>query len=238
MLEIIAQSLEDALTIERMGGNRIELIQSLGEGGLTPSVGLVKAVLSAVSIPVNVMIRPHSRHFRYSPEDLEIMREDVLTMEKLGVKHVVLGILDEDGLPDMGAMEKLLADTHLTVTFHRAIDESADLRASLERLKSLSAITHVLTSGGEGKAEDYLDVLKNLIRNSGDLRIIVASGIHAGNLSAIRNELEYALSGDDPNGGHFDLHVGTGVRSSNVNHPVHAEEVEHLVAVYRKECCT
>ncbi len=46
MLEIIATSLADAIAAERSGANRLELCAALSEGGLTPSMGLVEAVVA------------------------------------------------------------------------------------------------------------------------------------------------------------------------------------------------
>lgn len=233
MLEIIAQSLKDAVTIEKNGGERIELISSLSEGGLTPSYGLVKQVICSVTIPVNVMIRPHSTSFRYSREDIEIMKEDARMFNELGVKHVVLGILDYQGLPNMEDIGYILEDTNLTATFHRAIDESSDLNTSLKLLASNKRITHVLTSGGPGKAEDNLPKIKEMLRDSDDLTIIIASGITAANINAIQNELDFIFENDEDSLKDYDMHVGTGVRSGDQGLPVSAEEVRQMVALYK-----
>lgn len=233
MLEIIAQTLNDAVTIEQNGGERIELIASLSEGGLTPSYGLVKQVICSVTIPVNVMIRPHSASFQYSREDIEIMKEDARMFNELGVKHVVLGILDYEGLPNMDDLSYILEDTNLTATFHRAIDESADLNTSLKLLMSNKRITHVLTSGGPGRAEDNLPKIKELLKESEDLTIIIASGVHAGNINAIQNEVDFIFENEARGLKEYDIHVGTGVRSGDQNLPVSAEEVRQMVALYK-----
>lgn len=44
MIEIIASTLRDAMNIEKGGGDRIELVSALSEGGLTPSIGLIKVL--------------------------------------------------------------------------------------------------------------------------------------------------------------------------------------------------
>ncbi|MGB4589992.1 MAG: copper homeostasis protein CutC [Clostridiaceae bacterium] len=235
MLEIIAESLEDAITIAECGGERIELIQSLGEGGLTPSYGLVKKVLTHVSIPINVMLRTQSKSFHYSMNDIEIMKEDALAFNGLGIKHVVLGILNTDGLPDIKAIEYILENTDLTATFHRAIDESADMMKALEMIKECNRITHILTSGGPGYAENNVEVIRNMIEHSGNVRIIVASGIHAGNINAIRNELDFGLASDASDGDNYDLHVGTGVRGRDYRNSVSSDELRELISLYEHE---
>lgn len=229
MIEIIAESVGDALAIEAGGGQRIELVQSLAEGGLTPSVGLVAEVLARVTLPVNVMLRPHARSFRYSREDIAVMQRDALTLEALGVRQVVLGILDEEGLPDLAAMEEVLQGTNLTVTFHRAVDASADPLKALARLQRYDRVTHVLTSGGPGRAEENVAMLQAMARQSGEgLTLIVARGVSHCNLEALHREI--AWQGED-NGSalSLDFHVGTGVREGHVDRPVEEEAVRRLM---------
>lgn len=234
MLEIIAETLEDARAIEKGGADRIELVSSLSEGGLTPSYGMVKAVLDEIRIPVNVMIRPHSRSFTYTKEDIQVMKEDARIFNEMGVRQVVIGILDQDGLPNLSALDEVLKDTRFTVTFHRAIDESVDVMESLDRLKDHKRVTHILTSGGAGKAEDHLDVLKEMIKTSKNQKIIVASGINQANLRAIQNEL--CFEGQGGNGERvFDLHAGTAVRNQRVDQPVLLDQVEKMVEIYQHD---
>ncbi len=232
MLEIIAETIEDARIIEKGGGERIELVSSLSEGGLTPSYGMVKSILLEVSIPVNVMIRPHSKSFNYSKEDIRVMKEDASIFQELGVKQVVLGMLDNEGLPDVAAMDEVLKDTTFNVTYHRAIDESSDVMKSLEILEDYNRVTHILTSGGPGKAMDNLEVLKEMVKTSKRLTIIAASGLSHGNLRAIENELEFEKESIDGELS-FDFHVGTAVRGGSVKSPVKIEEVKSLVDIYR-----
>lgn len=52
MLEVCIDSLESAINAIHGGAEELELCSSLGEGGLTPSVGLVKRILCLVSISV------------------------------------------------------------------------------------------------------------------------------------------------------------------------------------------
>ena len=232
MLEIIAETLRDAQIIEKNGGDRIELISALSEGGLTPSYGLVKQVISQVSIPVNVMIRPHSASFEYSSEDIEVMREDARIFNELGVKHVVLGVLDYEGLPNMEALAYILEDTNLTATFHRAIDESKDLLTSLALLETNKRITHVLTSGGPGKAADNIDMIRKLIHETEDITMILASGISKENLQAIRNDVDFTFETRMTGYRDYDIHVGTAVRGKTMPSQVRDKEVAALKEVY------
>ena len=58
LLEVIATTVADARAAAQAGADRLELVTAMGEGGLTPGIGLVAAVVEAVAIPVNVMVRP------------------------------------------------------------------------------------------------------------------------------------------------------------------------------------
>ena len=41
------------------------------------------------------MIRPHAKSFTYTEEEIEMMKEDIVVAQKLGVAGVVLGVLNE-----------------------------------------------------------------------------------------------------------------------------------------------
>lgn len=75
LLEVIAVNAADARAAEAGGADRIELVCAMSEGGLTPSFGIIEQVVSSVSIPVYVMIRPHSRSFCYNEDDRKAMKK-------------------------------------------------------------------------------------------------------------------------------------------------------------------
>lgn len=210
LFEGIATSLEDALLIEEGGGQRIELVSALSEGGFTPSLGLVKAVLEKVRIPVAVMIRPNRRDFYYSPQDKEEMKRDARLFWSAGVRHVVLGLLDEEGIADVDGIEEILEGTGLQATFHRAIDESSDIGRSLDRINACHRVSHILTSLGRGQVIDNLDRLP-FYRGRARPRLILASGISHKNA---------AVLGRAANQFGTDIHVGTALRHMDPMRPV------------------
>lgn len=203
MLEVIATCLEDAKRIERGGGERIELITAFIEGGLTPSYALIKNVIEAVTIPVHVMIRPHAKSFVYSKEEIELMKEDIRIAKQLGATGVVLGVLNEDNKIDEENLGQLLeAVDEMNVTFHRAIDEMTDLVGSVKILRKFNKITHILTSGGQGKIEDNISVLRGMNQASeGQIQIVVGSGVTKENVQQLLHDT-----------GITQAHVGTAVR--------------------------
>ena len=74
-LEICVNSFQSAKNAQLAGADRIELCQELSLGGLTPSYGLLKMVLSQIDIETFVLIRPRSGSFCYSDYEFEIMKE-------------------------------------------------------------------------------------------------------------------------------------------------------------------
>lgn len=226
MLEIIANTVEDAINIEQGGGDRIELVSALSEGGLTASYGLIKQVLEAVKIPVNVMIRPHSNSFVYSEGDLQVMLEDIEQAKALGANGIVLGMLDPDGNIALEQLNGVLGHCQgLEVTFHRAIDETKDILAST-RLLAKTSITRVLSSGGPGNAEDNLVVLREMrnILDGAGMFLLAGSSVNADNCQAILQ----ATGADE-------LHVGTGVRPGRPPFAgVGLQAVERMAKAYRQ----
>lgn len=124
----------------------------LDGGGLTPSFGTLAVVRERLQIPLYVLIRPRVGDFVFDAAEVEAMRRDVEQCVRLGCDGVVLGALDPHGQVDMGTMRVLIAAAgSLGVTFHRAIDVSADPSRALEDAITLGC-ERVLTSGSRASA--------------------------------------------------------------------------------------
>ncbi len=209
------------------GADRVELVTALREGGYTPSIQLTEEAIKISPVPVHVMLRLPKQSFQYSTEEKKRLRKEAHLLQAIGVKYVVLGLLDGEGLADVEGLEYILEGTDLTATFHRAFDESSSLLRSLERINNCQKITHLLTSGGPGKVTDNLIQLKQVLTLSRQ-RVILGSGVNTETLDELMDSLG-SFS--------FDLHVGTGVRSGDVDGDVEAEQVAEFtkkVQRYRK----
>src|ERR1700744_4011349 len=101
VLELCVDSVASALTAEVGGAHRIELCAALSEGGLTPSLGLLRSVRSKLNIPVHVMIRPRTGNFIYSEDDFAIMQEDIALAAQSRANGVVFGLLTSNGEVDI-----------------------------------------------------------------------------------------------------------------------------------------
>ncbi|EPR66824.1 copper homeostasis protein CutC [Cyclobacterium qasimii] len=77
LLESPVYTLEAAMLAVENGADRLELCADFGEGGTTPSLGLLKVLKSKATVPMFVMIRPRGGDFVYSKSELEIMKEDI-----------------------------------------------------------------------------------------------------------------------------------------------------------------
>ncbi|MFB5253503.1 copper homeostasis protein CutC [Bacillus mycoides] len=203
MLEVIATCLEDVKRIENAGGNRIELISSYTEGGLTPSYAFIKKAVEAVQIPVHVMIRPHAKSFTYTEEEIEMMKEDIVVAQNLGAAGVVLGVLNEQNEVDEEKLADLLSVVDgINVTYHRAIDDTENPVEAMKALKKFNKVTHVLTSGGQGNVVDNIPVLREMQKESeGNIQLVVGSGVTKENVKQLLDET-----------GITQAHVGTAVR--------------------------
>jgi copper homeostasis protein len=188
-LEICVESVDAACVAESAGSDRIELCSDLLEGGLTPGAGIIKQVISKLTIPVNVMIRPRTGDFCYSDYDFEAMKEDVKIAKASNANGVVLGILKEDFTIDEERTQTLIALAKpMNATFHRAFDLTPNPFEALETLINLG-VDRVLTSGQEATAYQGIDLLKKLVEHANNRIVIMpGGGINETNVKKIVDE--------------------------------------------------
>ncbi|WP_419760097.1 copper homeostasis protein CutC [Acidisoma sp.] len=192
LVEICVDDVAGALAAEAEGADRIELCSALSEGGLTPSIGLVQAVLGRVRrLGVRIMIRPRGGNYVFSSEEVDVMLADIAAFRALPkapgvVVGFVCGALTTSGVIDARAIARLkVACGGLPMTFHKAFDVTRDLGAALDTLLGLG-IRSVLTSGGSPTAEGGVETLRILVeRSAGRVTIIAGGGVRAGNVRAL-----------------------------------------------------
>lgn len=220
MLEIIASTVEEAVAAEQAGADRIELVSALSEGGLTPSYGLIRQVVSTVEIPVHVLVRPHSKSFVYSKLDEETIITDIDLIRELGAAGIVVGSLTADGRVDEGFLGRIIKHKgELSLTFHRAIDSSRDILEAAEVLADFPEVDRILTSGGQATALEGKETIARLIEDHPDLIILPGSGITLENAETLLKATKAS-----------ELHVGSAVLQDGI---IQKERVEALTRLLR-----
>lgn len=183
--ELAVQDLIGAEVATRLGFDRIELCSALRLGGLTPPVGLIEAAVEIFS-GVHVLIRPRAGGFQYTQAEVELMLREIRFAVAAGAAGVVVGVLDDDGMPDLRVLPRLVeAADGREVTFHRAIDVSRDPRGAARSLLG-RGVRRILTSGGAPSADEGRGVLVDLVGICGaEIEVQAGAGINPGNVAAI-----------------------------------------------------
>jgi len=186
LFEVSVEGADNLVIAQENGADRVELCADVADGGITPSIGTVRAGLRAATVPVCVIVRPRGGDFLYSEAEFEGMRQDILAFRELGVAGVVSGCLDADGQVDAARTAELVELAGgMSFTFHRAFDMVLDLDQALETLVA-AGVHRVLTSGGCATAVEGLATLKRLGELAGDRITVLACGsIRAGNVAQV-----------------------------------------------------
>jgi copper homeostasis protein len=128
-LEVCVDSALSARLALAGGATRLELCDALAEGGLTPSWGKIRQVVSIAAaaqprpVPVFVLIRPRGGDFLYDPDERQTILADIAACRSSGAAGVVAGALRPCGRPDLAFLRQcILAAAPLHFTFHRAVD--------------------------------------------------------------------------------------------------------------------
>lgn len=181
-IEVCINRLEDISLLQSMAIDRIELCIELGCGGLTPTFSMIDKALTLSHVPVHVLVRPRSGDFIYSEETLELMLQDCLAIEALGVEGIVTGALTPEGTLSLIFLEQLRSNlSRCALYFHRAFDDVIQPKEALKQL-ILLGFDGVLTSGQRATALDGIDKLTQWKQMAdGMLEVMPGSGINAAN---------------------------------------------------------
>lgn len=174
-LEVCTGSIPSILAAKAGGAHRVEVCAALEVGGLTPSLGHLRAAAEISGIRKHVLIRPRGGDFCYSDDEISIMLHDIQLCATMGFDGVVVGALTTHGEVDIPACRAFReAAGGMNITFHRAFDECSNPHQALEDIISLG-YSRVLTSGQAPKAHDALPLLHSLVEQAAG-RIIIMPG--------------------------------------------------------------
>lgn len=216
-IEICVEGIDGLVAAQQAGADRVELCASLLEGGLTPSLGVIREALRVATVPFHVIVRPRGGDFLYSELEFRSMIEDVKVLRDMGVAGVVIGCLTPDGQIDEVRTSALVAAARpMKVTYHRAFDMTRDYREALEALIR-AGVDRVLTSGQRDTAVEGSDILRDTTAIASGRIIIMACGaLDAHNIAQVRaatgvDEMHFAALKTLRSGMDFrNPHVGMG----------------------------
>lgn len=185
-IEIVVYNVTSALQAQAGGADRIELCDNPGEGGTTPSLGMVETVRQNTTLDVFPMVRPRGGDFCYSRSEFHAMKRDLYHFQKAGVDGIVFGILMPDGRIDKKRCKELIDKIRpLQATCHRAFDMTRDPFEALEDCIEVG-FDRILTAGQKPKAVEGVELLAELVkRASGRIRIMPGSGVNEGTVEEI-----------------------------------------------------
>ena len=189
--EVCVDNIKDAINAFEKGADRIEFCSNLDEDGLTPSFDDLIYLKKNISIPVRVMVRPHSNSFNYSDDDLIQMKEIIEFCKNEKFDGVVFGCLDGSDELDLNKI-MYLADfaKPLNVIIHKAIDLTSSPINSLKKLLEIKNINGILSSGGCSTADLGSQILKKMIHISpNDFEIISAGKITDQNFEILHEKI-------------------------------------------------
>lgn len=185
-VEIVVYNIESAIQAQNGGADRVELCDNPGEGGTTPSYGVIEQLRKKLTIEMYVMIRPRGGDFCYSEDEFIAMQRDIGMCKQLKVTGVVFGILTPEGKIDTTRCKKLIELARpMKVTCHRAFDMTKNPSEALEDCISIG-FDRILTSGQQPQAIKGIDVIQKLIlRSAGRISIMPGSGVNEETVSEI-----------------------------------------------------
>lgn len=197
VLEICVDSLASARAAIQGGADRLELCSALLAGGLTPYETLLRQIRAESDIAIRCLMRPRPGDFLYTPEELEMMRLQILQLKAAGADGFVIGCLTPSGDLDTDAMIPLIeACGNSGITLHRCIDVSRDPLETYQLAGKLGIDT-VLTSGAAASCKAGAETIAKLIalRDSHNgPEVLIGAGVNADIIRQFRRNLPGACA--------------------------------------------
>ena len=195
VLEICVESLESVRAAIRGNADRVELCSALAVGGLTPYEMLLRQIREESDIRVRCLMRPRGGDFLYTPEELDMLKNQILQLKSAGADGFVIGCLTAQGDLDREAMKPLVdACGGKGITLHRCIDVSRDPEKTYMDAMELGIDT-VLTSGAASSCLGGMEMIGKLLKLR-DLHkgpeVLIGAGVNASVIRKFREEFPEA----------------------------------------------
>ena len=176
LLEVIALHPADAERAEAGGADRLEVVGTMDNDGLSPEPALIGQLSRVTSLPLRAMVRLREG---FSTDGGEIVRLKGLAAGyiEVGAEGLVLGFLNGYTEIDVEVIAELINDLDCPWTFHRAIDSCISPDRAWRDLRSLPRLDQVLTAGSARGVEDGLeDLLRRAGQDEFARKLIMAGG--------------------------------------------------------------
>lgn len=176
LLEVIAMHAADARGAEAGGADRVELVGTMDDDGLSPEPDLVEKVRLATSIQIRPMLRLRGG-FGTDGGEVTRLRGLVGSYIDAGADGVVVGFLNRANEIDLQVMAAIMGESEVPYTFHRAIDHCLDQRRAWDAIRRLPGNpTQVLTAGSARGVEHGLQELIERAADPDCARLIMVGG--------------------------------------------------------------
>ena len=175
LIEVIVQTLDDALAAWRGGADRLEVVRDIVLGGLTPDASLVDAIAAETGLPLRVMVRENAGYSTH-PAELPRLCRAVERFARAGVDGLVLGFAANGCVAVREVQAALAPAPDASVTFHRAFDQLDDPLAAIDEIAALPQVDRILTNGGGGDALSRAARLRQYVDRAARRLSIVAGG--------------------------------------------------------------
>lgn len=176
MLEVIALHAADAERAEAGGADRVELVGTMDDDGLSPEPLTVDKVRRRTSIQIRPMVRLRAG---FGTDGGEVTRLKGLIASYLdaGADGVVMGFLNGLSQVDVEVVTELAGGEDFGWTFHRAVDHCLDGDRAWHALLGLPRLDQVLTAGSARGVEHGLDdLIRRAQADERVARLVMAGG--------------------------------------------------------------
>jgi len=230
LLEVIVCSVADAVEAERGGAGRLEIVRDLHQGGLTPSLELVREIKLATELPVRVMLRESPSYRTNGPDEADLLCRAAEAFASLDVDGFVLGFLN-GGEVDVELTQRVLACApHIRATFHHAFENTNEKLRAIREVKRLPQVDRILSHGGTDQLTSRVQRLAEYEHaGAPELTILAGGGIDAKAIMEIKRATRIR-----------EFHVGRAARLNfQVDGGVQASLVSDLVqkVLSTHDCC-
>src|SRR5436309_441660 len=89
LLETIVVSADDARAAAAGGADRFEVCSALALGGLTPSIGAIRAIRASTDVPIMAMVRPREGGMAYTEGEFSAMLADAEALLEAGANPAI-----------------------------------------------------------------------------------------------------------------------------------------------------